>query len=139
MKKWFLVAALLAAGSVQAQRSPEEGKRLAQAAVLQLKQLEPLVLEGRGLAGAPSATYFRTFLNPLEDSVRKWPVLGDKENSTWGDYLYCRDALLGLQTIGMGQENSTLSGDNLKRRIADYKLVKGKCQAASRLSPEQVQ
>ena len=133
MRKLFVVEVLLVAGFAHAERSPEEGKKMAQAAVQQLKQLEPLVLEGGGLTGAPATTYYRKFLNPLQDSVNKWPVLGDKENSTWGDYLYCRDALLDLQVIGMGQENSTLVGDSLKRKIADYKRIRGKCQAASKL------
>ena len=139
MLRLVVFLAALTTGVAHAERSPNEGQKLAKAAVQQLQQLEPLVLEGQGLSGAPAATYYRTFLNPLQQSVDTWPTLGDKEFNTWGDYMYCRDALLALQVIGMGQNNSTLKGDNAKRKVTDYQRIKGKCQTASRLSPDQVQ
>lgn len=138
MLKLVVLSALLTVGFAYAERSPMDGKKLAQAAVQQLKQLEPLVLEGRGLADVSTSIYYRTFLNPIVEILNRWPVMGDEEFHTWGDYLYCRDALLALQTMGMGQSTSALSGENLKRKVSDYQRIKGKCQTASRLSPDQI-
>lgn len=138
MRKLLVVAAMLAMGAAHAERSPAEGQKLAQEAVKVLKTLDPQVLKGEGMAGAPFVQFTRDFQRPLYESSNKWPVMGDKEATTWGDYLYCRDALLDLQTLGMGQQNGSLKGESLKRKVAGYKRIKGKCEAASRLTPDKL-
>lgn len=138
MKKLPALCLVLAVGMAHAERPPLQGKKLAGETVKILGQLDPLVLSGAGLSSAGPTVYYRSFLNPLQAALDKWPTSFDPEARTWGDYLYCRDALSMLQTIGMGQENGS-GNSHYAKRVSEYKRILGKCRSASKLSPEQVQ
>ena len=139
MKRVALLVAIAATvcTPVHAERSPAEGSKLAQEAVKQLKDLQDYVLEGNGLAGAGPSIYYKKFENPLQASLNKWPTVMQPEANTWDDYMYCRDALMALMAVGMSQNSGTFKTGG-KRKIAEYQHLTGKCEAASKLTSDQL-
>lgn len=131
MRTCFLLVTLVLATTAHAERPLQEGKKLAKEAVRQIYDLQPFILEGNGLSGTQQTIYYRKFQNPLQASIKQWPEFGAKENSTWGDYLYCRDALNSLLIIGMGQHSGT-NGKYEQKRIDVFKKERGQCEEASR-------
>jgi hypothetical protein len=133
-----ILAILMATTAAHAARPASEGKKLALQAVTLLKKTEPMALDGHGLQGASSGLYYQAFENPLADQLAKWPTNMDPESRTWGDYLYCRDALMDLRSLGMAQVqgNKALSSPP---KVAEYRRNRDKCFSALTKSPDQVQ
>lgn len=136
------VMALVVVGVISctahAARPGLEGKRLAQEGAALLRKSEPMVLDGNGLKGASTAVYYRGFENPLQEHLAKWPTNDQPEWRSWGDYFYCRDAVLSLMLIGMAQ-NQGNRAQFADQKIAEYRRTRDKCFAAANKSPDQVQ
>ena len=124
--------------SSYAARPGLEGKKLAQESVALLKKSEPMAIEGNGLKAASAAVYYRAFENSLQDHLAKWPTNVDPEFRTWGDYFYCRDAVLSLKLIGMAQ-NQGNRAQFTDQKVADYRRTRDKCYESARKSPDDVQ
>ncbi len=141
MKKFAGWACLIGLGLISfvshAARPAVEGKSLAQEGVRLIKKMEPMVLGSGGLKSASTSMYFQVFENPLQDHLKKWPTDVDPEIKSWGDYFYCRDAVMSLVLIGMAQKQGNL-GQQSDRKIADYQRTRNKCYEAASKSPDQV-
>lgn len=83
------------------------------------ERLAPIVFTGSGTVGMDQLIYGRTIDFPTSKLLGEWPPGGSPEDQAWGDYLYCKDALLTLNMAAMaGYNRSKHPGEQERERFS---------------------
>lgn len=99
------------------------------------ERLAPIVFTGGGTVGMDQLIYGRTIDFPTSKLLGEWPPGGGPEDQTWGDYLYCKDALLTLNMAAMaGYNRSKPPGEQERERFSKSMAT---CKKALEIQNEQ--